>query len=186
MTAAPIAGYLVPADPAPLPAGMERRVETLTAGLAQAIDLDRDVSLLVLVPNGLASAWREADPAGLVSSSAPELAAAGADPDEPVGRVDRAAPRLVVLMGGRTLGSVPLIAGARRAVPDSEGAGEVVEVAILGWELHAGTLRGAGDFGSRLELAWRRTDRADATFEPPPLNAQLLRRLGSGSEGGGA
>lgn len=186
MSAVPIAGYLVPADPPPLPDAMERRVETLTGGLAQAIELDRDVSLLLLVPNGLATAWRDADPAQLVSSSAPELAAAPGGADEPVGRVDQAAPRLVVLMGGQTLGSVPLVAGSQRPVPDSGGGGEVVELAILGWELHAGTLRGPGDFGSRLELAWRRSDRAGDTFEPAPLNAQLLARLGTGGSGGEA
>ena len=121
-----------------------------------------------------------------MSSSAPELAAAPGGADEPVGCVDQAAPRLVVLMGGRTLGSVPLVAGTRRSVPDSGGSGEVVELAIVGWELHAGTLRGAGDFGSRLELSWRRTDRAGDTFEPPPPNAQLLGRLGGRSGEAGA
>jgi hypothetical protein len=181
MSAVPIAGHLVPADPAPLAAGMERRVETLTGGLAQVIALDRDVSLLLLVPNGLATAWRDADPAQPVSSSAPQLAPASPGADEPVGRVDQAAPRLVVTMAARTLGSVALVAGMRRSVPDSGGGGEVVELAILGWELHAGTLRGAGDFGSRLELAWRRSDRAGDTFQPPPPNPQLLARLATGA-----
>lgn len=174
----PIESYLVPADsPAPDPS-LTTVVSTLLTGLPQTIQLDQDASLVLLVPSGLASTWRDADPSALVSTSADELSPGAPDPAAPVGAVDRAAPRLVVQRRGTTVASLPLVAGARRSVPDSGKEGELLELMVVGWEIHAGTLTGPGDFGARLELAWRRADRAATTFAPPPTNPQLLGRLG--------
>ena len=174
----PIESYLVPPDsPAPDPS-LTSVVSTLPTGLPQTIQLDRDVSLVLLVPSGLAVTWRDADPSALVSTSADELSPGARDPAAPVGAVDRAAPRIVVQRSGTTVASLPLVARARRSVPDSGEEGELLELAVLGWEIHAGTLIGPGDFGSRVELAWRRADRSATTFAPPPTNPQLLRRLG--------
>jgi hypothetical protein len=174
----PIESYLVPAEPSPLPETMTALAEPLAAGLPQTIQLDRDVSLVVVVPSGLAVTWRDAASADPVSSAADELAPAQRDPAAPVGAVDRAAPRLFVLLRGTLVASAPLVAGSRRSLPDDGGAqGQLVELAILGWDIRAGTLRSPGAFGSRLELAWRRSDGAAASFEPPAINPQLRRRL---------
>ena len=63
-------------------------------------------------------------------------------------------------------------------VPDDGGeGGEVVELTIVDWDVRAGTVRGAGDFGSRLDVAFRRSDGGAARFEPPPVHPQLVRRL---------
>jgi hypothetical protein len=55
-----------------------------------------------------------------------------------------------------------------------------VELAILDWEVRAGSMRGAGDFGSFIELAWRRADQAVDTFRPAPVHRRVAERLGPG------
>jgi hypothetical protein len=176
----PIESHLVPSAPPEVPAAMIPLDDALAAGLPQTIALDRDVSVVVVVPSGLATAWRDADPSALVSSAADELAPVDAGAETPIGNVGRARPRLLVLLAGAPVAWLPLVAGARRSVPDDGEQGETVELAIVDWDVRAGTLRGAGAFGSRLQLAWRRSNRADATFAPPPLHPQLVRRLPAG------
>jgi len=79
MTPFPIESHLVPADaPAPDPT-LTSVVATLANGLPQTLDLDRDVSLVLIVPSGLAVQWRDADPSALVSAGADELAPAALD-----------------------------------------------------------------------------------------------------------
>jgi hypothetical protein len=158
---------------------LARVTERLTAGLPQTIVLDAAVSLAATLPNGLALQWRDADPQAIVSSSAPERAAHARDPEEAIGAVGRPPLRLLVLINGASCASVPLVAGLRRTVPDDGATDAVsVELELIGWELRAATLRGAGDFGSYLELAWRRADSAADRFSPPPLNPMYLRRIG--------
>ena len=173
----PIESYLVPAEPRDLPAEMITVDNALTDGLPQTIDLDRDLSVVVVVPTGLATAWRDADPSAVVTTSADELAPADPTPAVPPAGVDRGRLRLLLLQAGAPVAWLPLVAGARRSLPDDGEQGAAVEVAVVGWDVRAGTLRGAGAFGSRLQLAWRRVDRATPTFSAPPLNAQLAKRL---------
>ncbi len=152
---------------------LARRTEPLVAGLPHTIVLDADVSLALTLPNGLAAQWLAADPQAIMASSRPEL-----EPHVPEsGAVARPPLRLVAMVSSKPVAAVPLVAGMRRAVPDHGDAGGVrVELEIVGWEVRAGTLRGSGDFGSFVDLAWRRADRAARRFEPPPLNAMLMRR----------
>jgi hypothetical protein len=177
----PIESYLVPSDPSELPADMIPLDTALAAGLPQTIELDRDVSVVVVVPSGLATAWRDADPSDLVTTAEDELEPADRKGATSVGSVERGRPRVLVLRAGAPVAWMPLLAGARRSLPDDGEQGQIVEVAVRRWDVRAGSLRGAGAFGSRLELAWRRSDRASATFAPAPLNPQLARRLGSES-----
>lgn len=158
---------------------LTRLTERLTGGLPQTIPLDADVSLALTLPNGLALQWRDADPQALVSSSAPEAAPHAPDAGDPVGAVRRPPLRMLVLVRGAPAATVPLVAALKRTLPD-DGGPEGVRVAleVLGWELRAGTLRGGGDFGSYVELAWRRADSAAGGFAPPPLNSMFLRRTG--------
>jgi hypothetical protein len=152
---------------------LERRTELLVAGLPQTIVLDADVSLALALPNGLAAQWLAADPLAVVSSSLPEL-----EPHTPGGAVARPPLRLLLLVRSAPVAAVPLVAGLRRVLPDDGGAAGVrIELEIVAWEVRAGTLRSAGDFGSFVELAWRRADSAAQRFEPPALNPMLLRRM---------
>lgn len=170
----PIAHRLVPSAPEPLAPDFVRLTEPLTAGLPQTIPLDRELSLVLTLPNGLARTWKEADPAQTVSSSAAEL---GPAPDSPPPGGDpiEAPLRLLVLVTGEVVASVPLVAGLRRAVPD--GGGSLAELVVLGWDVRAGSLRAPGDAVSRIDLAWRRVDRPSGTFEPPPLHPGVAARL---------
>ncbi|MFG1893777.1 hypothetical protein ACGFIP_07170 [Micromonospora zamorensis] len=180
----PIDRYLLPETPVEVPDGFTEVRQSLTAGLPHRVELGAGVHAVLILPTGLARQWLNTDPLAVVSSSADDLASRPAPPAVPpppalVGRVPL---RLVVRQGTRILGSVPLAAGLRRVCPDagpavSTGSTPIaVEVVVLGWLLHAGTVRGSGDYGSSVALAWRRADRAADQFGPPPINEFVWRR----------
>ncbi|MET7946996.1 hypothetical protein [Micromonospora sp. NPDC005324] len=181
----PIDRYLLPETPVEVPDGFTEVRQSLTAGLPHRVELGAGVHAVLILPTGLARQWLHTDPLAVVSSSADDLAprpAPSAAPRPPalVGRVPL---RLVVRQGTRILGSVPLAAGLRRVCPDAGlssdagvGAPVAVELLVLSWLLHAGTVRGSGDYGSSIALAWRRADRAMDQFGPPPINEFVWRR----------
>jgi hypothetical protein len=173
---APLLDFLVPPGPPESPEGSARREERLVSGVPHTMILDRDVSIVVLVPTGLAATWRDADPSSVVSASKDQVAPWTGTMIEPA---SQAPIRLLVRRGGAAIGSVPLVAGLRRRLADSGDPerGAVLDLTILGWELHAGTVRGPGDFGSRVELAWRRSDKAVDQFSTPPIVPHLVPRL---------
>ncbi|MET8040933.1 hypothetical protein ABZU25_08710 [Micromonospora sp. NPDC005215] len=178
----PIDRYLLPETPVEVPDGFTEVRQSLTAGLPHRVELGAGVHAVLILPTGLARQWLNTDPLAVVSSSADDLAPRPAPPAvlPPPALVGRVPLRLVVRQGMRILGSVPLAAGLRRVCPDagpSTGpAPIVVELLVLGWLLHAGTVRGSGDYGSSLALAWRRADRAVDQFGPPPINEFVWRR----------
>jgi hypothetical protein len=108
----------------------------------------------------------------LVTSSGPELDPSTPDREFPVGDAGRLPARLHLQRSGVTIASIPLVAGLRRLLPESgeTTSGAPVDVVILSWEIHAGTLCGAGDFGSRIRFAWRLANQAVAFFAALPLN----------------
>ncbi|MEV4822027.1 hypothetical protein [Micromonospora sp. NPDC049274] len=180
----PIDRYLLPETPIEVPAGFTEVRQSLTAGLPHRVELGGGVHAVLILPTGLARQWLATDPLAVVSTSADDLMPRPAPPATPrtpalVGRVPL---RLVVRQGTRILGSVPLAAGLRRVCPDAGPAATngstpvAVEVVVLAWLLHAGTVRGSGDYGSTLTLAWRPADRAVDTFGPPPINEFVWRR----------
>ncbi|KAB1942893.1 hypothetical protein F8271_10910 [Micromonospora sp. ALFpr18c] len=180
----PIDRYLLPETPVEVPDGFTEVRQSLTAGLPHRVELGAGVHAVLILPTGLARQWLATDPLAVVSTSADDLAprpAPAATPRPPalVGRVPL---RLVVRQGTRILGSVPLAAGLRRVCPDAgpssvtPSAPVAVEVVVLAWLLHAGTVRGSGDYGSSLTLAWRPADRAADHFGPPPINEFVWRR----------
>ncbi|WP_410808994.1 hypothetical protein [Micromonospora sp. 067-2] len=179
----PIDRYLVPETPIEVPAGFTEIRQSLTAGLPHRVELGAGVHAVLILPTGLARQWLDTDPLAVVSTSADDLAPRSTPPTTPrppvlVGRVPL---RLVVRQGTRILGSVPLCAGLRRVCPDagpsaSGSAPVAVELLVLTWLLHAGTVRGSGDYGSSIALAWRRADRAVDQFGPPPINEFVWRR----------
>ncbi len=175
----PVQHYLVPESAPAAPEGFTVVDERILNGLPHAIRLDPETRLVLLVPTGLAKSWRDADPEAIVSRSDEGLAPVEAGIDDPVGSVERPPARLLLRSGTRTLASVPLVPGLRRCLPDAglPDSGARVEVVILSWDLRAGSMRGAGDFGSRIALAWRYADRAVERFSTPPPNPNVVPRL---------
>ena len=88
----PIQRYLVDSAPPSAPEGTTRIDETITGSLPHTIDLGNGVVLVLVVANGLAVTWRDANPSAIVSSSDLQLTASAppADP-EIIGDVSRAA-----------------------------------------------------------------------------------------------
>jgi hypothetical protein len=170
-----IQGYLTPDTKPAAPEGFAQVDETITAGLPHRIELTQESALIVVVPTGVATLWRDSDPLAVVSQSDPDLAPfdvkAVAGPLVPA--------RLIVQRSGAPFASLLLAAGLRRLVTDSGQNldGARLEFVILSWEIHAGSLRGPGDFGSRISLAWRNADSAAPHFQTPPSHPLLLDRL---------
>ncbi|HET8922549.1 MAG TPA: hypothetical protein VFN26_06085 [Candidatus Acidoferrum sp.] len=179
MAPIPVSRYLVPQAPLQAPDGFTSVNEKILDGLPHTIALDRATELVVAMPNGVALTWRDADPAALVSRSAEELSPYTPNPAEPVASVGRAPLRLLVRLNGALAFSIPLRAGQRRIASDSGDAvkGSQIEVYVLSWEIYAGSLRGPGDFGSRISFAWRHSNQAVNHFSDPPPHPYLLPRL---------
>ena len=165
--------FLVEEPPLGVPKGFTPSRQELTRGVPFAWTLAGDLSLVLVVPTGFATLWRDADPLALASTSAgetaPHLGSRGADPRE------QAALRLIARRARITVAVVPLAAGLSRVVADGDGGAAVLEVFVSGWAVHAGCVRGAGDYGSFIDVAWRRADRGTSTFDP---DAMSRRRRG--------
>jgi hypothetical protein len=167
------------------PAGFTVVDEPLVDGLPQRLPLGADLVAVLTVPTGLALAWRDGDPSEPVSRSADQLAPAAPAGEAPTGAADRAPVRLFLLQGDQVRGSLPLVAGRRRQVGDDGlPPGVRLEVVALAWELPAGSLRGPGDVGARLRLAWRRVDAAPDTFTAPPVHPRVRARQAPSPTGG--
>jgi hypothetical protein len=177
----PIAGRLVPAAAAAVPAGFTLVDEPLQSGLPQPFPLLGDLVLVLAVPTGLALTWLDADPSALVSASAAELdppPGPAGQPGEEVGSTRRAPARPFLRRAGETLAAVPLVAGLPRVLPDDgrPEPGALVRLVVLDWELRAGSLRGPANVGSRIRFAWRPADRGDDRFERPPPHPRVAVR----------
>jgi hypothetical protein len=175
---------LVPADPPPLAEGSEVAEAALLNGLPHTLQLGGIATATLIAPTGIAIDWRDGDPAAIVSQS-----------DETAARPDaitiRIPARLLVRrLDGTLLGVTPLLAGLPVRLPRGDApAGPAIELTALSWDIRAGNLRGPGDFGGRIAIAWRQIDRSAPRFEPPPLHpgvrawngpipvAELKRRL---------
>jgi hypothetical protein len=169
----PVRRELVPPPALVAPRGFAVLSEPLVTGLPHRVALTPALSLVVILPTGVVAAWRAAESEALVSSSdaqAASIAAAGSA--EPA----LGAPplRLLVETGGVVSACLPLVlARCCRAV---SATGVDLELVALGWRLHAGTVRGAGDFGSRLDVAWREVGRgADVIAAPDGEEPSWLR-----------
>lgn len=164
-----VARLLVP-EPAPLPGSDLREVATpLARGLPHLLPLEADLTLMLVVPSGLARTWLELEPATVVAAGDPS----GTPPDANEVQSAVLPARLLLRAGPTLLASAPLVAGAAQQLPD---AAPRIELRVLEWRLCAGTLRGVGDFGSRLRLAWRPVGRATDAFAAPPAHPAVLAR----------
>lgn len=175
----PAARLLVPAEPPPVPEGFETVRASIVNGLPYTIDLTRDLRLKFTLPTGLLRPWLDVSPETVVASAGDERAPRSAAPQEEIGGVARPALRLALLRGETVRVVVPFALSVRRTLPDGGDPvqGSLVEVVLLDWAIHAGAVCGPGDFGSFVQFAWRRADRAVDHFGPPVINPFLWRRL---------
>lgn len=171
----PVDRYLVPPELPPLPASFTRVRQSFDRALPAIVRLDDELSLAVYVPTGDAVLWRGLDGSETILSAGDETAprdpAAIADP------VARPPARLVLRRAGRNLGAVPLVTGLQRRLPDDGESGALVEIWIRDFQICAGTVREAGDFGSFIDFGWRRIDRGAPRFELPPLDPRVAERF---------
>ena len=174
----PIQRYLVPDQKPAAAAGFTVVQTSLLTGLPYPIRLNNDIQLIVILPTGLAIAWRDADPSTVVSTSTTELFPKPYAMPQEVGYVSRAPLRIVAQWRGSIVSVVPLVAGLQRVVPDggNQNLGSQIELAILQWEIRAGTLRGAGDFGSQLTLAWRIANQSSEQYSLDSINTRVISR----------
>lgn len=172
----PVDRYLVPADAAPsLPADAVQVHQPLLRGLPATFPLDNELGLALFVPTGDAQLWRDADGSELIAAASEETAPRG--PDDSEDPVARPPARLVLLRGTAVIAEVPLRAGLTGRLPDDGSASQLVELWILDYELHAGTLRELGDFGSFVDFAWRRIDRGTDQFNLPAVDPRVAERF---------
>jgi hypothetical protein len=173
----PIEAELVP-PLTELPPELTRVRRLLNQGLPERIELDAKHTLVLVLPTGVANTWRDADPAALVVSSDPEQQAAASGATGAIGSLARPPLRLLVLVGGALQGALPVVAGLHRSFPDGGRLPAALEVFVLSFALYAGNVRGAGDNGSYLELAWRPLGAGSSSFASPPLVPRVAQRLG--------
>lgn len=173
----PINRYLVPVEPPPLPPGSEIVDHALLNGLPHELALGAGATALLIAPSGVAITWRDADPTVVISAGGDSFrpndpAQAALDP------LTRPPARLLVRRSdGSLLGALPLVAQVPFALPLGEAeTGPGLELILLFWDVRAGNLRGPGDFGGRIRLAWRRIDQAAASFAPRPPHPLLAFR----------
>lgn len=170
----PILALLTPPPGELTPEGFTRLDVNIIGGLPFTLRLSDQYNLLLVMPTGLAALWRDADSGLVISSSTDQRQPVAEHALEPVAEVSRPPLQLFVQRGRTMLGAFPL--AVSRAVLQPEGQTAGLEILILSWELRAGNMRGPGNFGSRLALAWRATEKASAAFSPPAVHPAALRR----------
>jgi hypothetical protein len=167
-----LAGILVPDAPVGLPEGFTRVDARMRGGLPHVIGLPGADRLLLIAPSGLAVTWRDAAPSTVVSDSLREIASGLGAGVESV----RLPVRLLFQSNGRSVAVATLVAGGRQRLPEAGELAARIEVVVLEWTIHAGTIRGGGDFGSTISLGWRVADRAVDAFSDPPPNPVFVKR----------
>jgi len=148
--------------------GMTVLDQSIRAGLPHEVPLGPRLRGLLALPTGSARAWLDL-PAGTLVS------AAGDAPDAVAG-FGRAAPRLRVQRDKTTIAVLPLVPGIVQEVADA-GLAVPLKIQVLDWALHAGTVRGPGDFGSFLRVAVRVSYKGVDVFGPLPPSDFVIRRL---------
>jgi hypothetical protein len=169
----PVDGFLVDVPDTHAPYGFTVVDQQVTGALPLRIPLFADVALMLVVPTGLGRQWRGFAPADVISTGGDEREPL--DPaNPPAAAPERSPTRLYLVGGSATLGIVPLTAGLRTVV--EADAGTLVELLILAWEVHAGTVTSGGDVGSRVTVAWRDASHAPSQFSPDPIHPRVVAR----------
>lgn len=176
----PMTRYLVPEPSFLAPEGFAQIEDKMLGGLPHRLSVNAEFNIVVVVPTGLAVTWRDIDPTTLVSCSDLQIFQSTLASAKAIRTKELRSPaRIIVRRGGGIAASIPLTAGLRRTIPEGDQAvpGSQIEVMILGWEIRAGSLRGPGDYGSWISLAWRRTDQGADSFSPPASHQYAIPRL---------
>jgi hypothetical protein len=163
----PMERFLVIEEPLVIPELFVRSRQELTRGVPFEFLVDGDLTLLLQVPTGCAAIWRDEDPAKLVSAATEETRSHTAPRGADV--LERSPIRLLLRRARVALAAIPLTAGLRRVIPDGDAAPSAIELIIVDWRLHAGCVRGPGDYGSFVDVAWRRSDKAADRLLLPPF-----------------
>jgi len=162
----PMERFLTPEVRLVVPDGFIRSRQDLTRGVPFEWLVEGNLTLVLQVPTGFAVIWREASPTTVVSTAAdetqPHLPPRGADV------LERPPIRLLLRLARIPLATVPLAAGLRCVIPDDGAAQSTIEIIIVDWLLHAGCVRAPGDYGSFIELGWRRIEKAANQILVPP------------------
>jgi hypothetical protein len=172
-TSLPIVAYLNPLAP-DAPEGMMQLDSRIMQGLPHTMALLPRWRAVLTLPTGLARTWLDLPPETLVSASLWEGDAMPAP--EPPSWPSRPAPRLRLQRDGGTLAVLPLAAGLVAEVAGPDGR-LWLRLQLRGWALHAGTVRGAGEFGSSLSLSVAAADLAADAFGPLPPSLAVVARL---------
>ncbi len=175
----PVEHYLTPEPAATAPADFTVIDQQIVQGLPHTIKLTDHLGLTLLLPNGLAHEWRDADPEAIVSRSADERQAATAAQIAARADLPRPPLRVMVQLDGVLQESVAVVAGGRVPSPRSgrPDRGVRLELVFLSWLITAGTVRGLGDYGSRIRLAWRARGAGVDDYAIPPVNPNIVPRL---------
>lgn len=175
----PVQRYLVPPEPSQPPEELVRVEDKLLGGVPHSVQLGEGSVAVLIVPTGLATVWRDADPDEIVSRSVDQTVPLAEAPVE-IGATGKAPARLLVRgSGGTPMGTVPLSLGVLHSLPETgtTNAGPRIELMLLSWDIRAGNLRGPGDFGGYISVAWRRADRGVEHYSELPVHPDLRPRL---------
>jgi hypothetical protein len=159
--------------PAMAPEGFTAIDSAIRQGMPHPIPLAGNQRLLLIAPSGVATTWRDEDAATVVSAGAWQRTASAVSPQK-LDIAKQMPLRVLYQINGKTLAVVPLAIGPAQRLATDDGV--KVDLLVLDWVLHVGALRGPGDFGSRIALAWRAADRAVERFSDPPLNPVFVQR----------
>jgi hypothetical protein len=168
-----LARFQVPAPRQAVPEGFDRVDSQIRQGMPHAVPLVGNQRLLIIVPSGVATTWRDEDVGTVVADGSEQLKTAAASPLV-LTIAGKIPVRMLYQVGNRTVATAPLVLGAKQWLAN-EGAVRF-DLICLDWLLHVGTLRGPGDFGSRISFAFRAADRAVEHFSDPPLNPVFVQR----------
>jgi len=151
----PVIARLTPETEPEVPPGFQMFESSIRSGLPHAVPLFPRWRVLLSRPTGVARWWLDRDPF------------------EPV---EHGAPRLRFQLDGVTMCVIPLITGVLFRVTRPDGA-TPLDATVLDWRLHAGDLRGPGDYGSFVRLAAGVADRAKTMFGPVPVSDFVIPAL---------
>jgi len=175
----PVSRYLVPEDTPALPSGFSTVDQKITSALPFTIKLEQNLDAVLAAPTGLGATWRDADPAQIVSQSSMETNPFSSDANAIVADAIRSPIRLQIRYKGNALSTLPVVAGYQTVLPahGDDDRGIRIQLVVLKWDLRAGNMRGPGDFGSQITLAWKHADQASNYFGPAPVHRYVRPRL---------
>jgi hypothetical protein len=175
----PVEHYLVPEPDKLIPEGFTLLEQKILQGMPHTITLNDFLTLTLLIPNGLAHEWRDADPEAVVCTSEDEYKNLTQAEILSRSSLPRASVHLIVKHSQLFQESETAVIGQKLLSP-SNGQPEYgikLELVLFDWHITAGTMRSIGDYGSYIRLAWREQGKALDDYGIPPINPNIVRRI---------